>query len=186
MAIQEITSPPMLDETGQDVVDKLQAIANKINTNAGQIDYSNTTSQLQATKVQTAIDEVKGITDNISSSLGNLHLTETTLLPFNTYSDVGTVLNLSDSIANYDFILFRLGANTDQSTGGGSTNKFLPTAHLTYASQISLPFWQNGNIQQVTLNRESNTKFTIIFRSALGGGTIESGLRAIYGYKISS
>lgn len=72
MAIQEITSPPMLDETGQDVVDKLQTIANNINNNAGQINYSNATSQLQATKVQTAIDEVKGITDTISSNLTNL------------------------------------------------------------------------------------------------------------------
>lgn len=76
MAIQEITKPPMLDETGQDMVTKLQAIANSINTNAGQINYSNTSSQLQATKVQTAIDEVKGITDTISSNLAQLVKTE--------------------------------------------------------------------------------------------------------------
>lgn len=72
MAIQEITSPPILDETGQDIVTKLGLIADNVNSNAGQIDYSNTTSQLQATRVQTAIDEVKGITDTISASLTNL------------------------------------------------------------------------------------------------------------------
>lgn len=67
--IEEITSPPFLDDTAQEMVTKLQAIANNINNNAGQVSYSNTSSQLQAETVQTAIDEVKGITDTISSSL---------------------------------------------------------------------------------------------------------------------
>lgn len=67
--IEEITSPPFLDDTAQEIVTKLQAIANNINNNAGQVSYSNTTSELQAETVQTAIDEVKGITDTISSSL---------------------------------------------------------------------------------------------------------------------
>ena len=69
--IEEITSPPFLDDTAQEMVTKLQAIANNINNNAGQVSYSNTTSQLQAETVQTAIDEVKGITDNINASLTN-------------------------------------------------------------------------------------------------------------------
>lgn len=69
MAIQEITSPPMLDSTGQTMVTKLQSIASAINSNAGAISYDNTISGMTATKVQSAIDEVKGITDTISSSL---------------------------------------------------------------------------------------------------------------------
>lgn len=72
MAIQEITSPPMLDSTGQAMVTKLQSIASAINSNAGAISYDNTISGMTATKVQSAIDEVKGITDTISSSLTNL------------------------------------------------------------------------------------------------------------------
>lgn len=72
MAIQEITSPPMLDSTGQAMVTKLQSIASAINSNAGAISYDNTISGMTATKVQSAIDEVKGITDTISSSLTQL------------------------------------------------------------------------------------------------------------------
>lgn len=77
MAIQEITSPPMLDSTGQTMVTKLQSIASAINSNAGAISYDNTISGMTATKVQSAIDEVKGITDNINASLTNLFITKT-------------------------------------------------------------------------------------------------------------
>lgn len=85
MAIQEITSPPMLDSTGQAMVTKLQSIASAINSNAGAISYDNTISGMTATKVQSAIDEVKGITDTISSSLTNL--VKTTSGSFTTNND---------------------------------------------------------------------------------------------------
>ena len=77
MAIQEITSPPMLDSTGQNVVTKLQGIATALSVNASGVDYDNTVSGLTADKVQSAIDEVKGITDTINQSLTQLIATDT-------------------------------------------------------------------------------------------------------------
>lgn len=72
MAVQAVTKPPVLDETAQTMVTKLQAIATALTRNAGQIDYDNTISSLSATKVQSAIDEVKGITDSLNASLTQL------------------------------------------------------------------------------------------------------------------
>ena len=92
MAIQEITSPPMLDSTGQTMVTKLQSIASAINSNAGAISYDNTISGMTATKVQSAIDEVKGITDNINASLTH------TLM---TYEDVTIVTGTSQYTGYY-------------------------------------------------------------------------------------
>ena len=72
MAIQEITSPPLLDSTGQTMVTKLQSIASALSVNASGVDYDNTVSGLTATKVQSAIDEVKGITDSLNNGLAQL------------------------------------------------------------------------------------------------------------------
>ena len=82
MAIQEVTSPPLLDETGQDIVTELQNIVSALSPNAQGVSYSHATSGLSAENVQEGIDEVKGITDNISNSL-----TQKTELVDSTYSD---------------------------------------------------------------------------------------------------
>lgn len=77
MAVQAVTKPLVLDETAQTMVTKLQAIATALTRNAGQIDYDNTISSLSATKVQSAIDEVKGITDSLNASLTQNYYTKT-------------------------------------------------------------------------------------------------------------
>lgn len=92
MAIQEVTSPPLLDETGQDIVTELQNIVSALSPNAQGISYSHATSGLSAENVQEGIDEVKGITDNISNSLtqlpDNLDFGTPVLIPWtnNTYT----------------------------------------------------------------------------------------------------
>lgn len=53
-----ITSPIMTDTTGQDIKDSLDALALAVKPNANNIPYSNTSSGLIATEVQSAIDEV--------------------------------------------------------------------------------------------------------------------------------
>lgn len=108
--IEEITSPPFLDDTAQEMVTKLQAIANNIKNNAGQVSYSNTTSQLQATKVQTAIDEVKGITDTISSNL--THYTYINL-NINTTDTARTKVVASGLSSNYRIISIQPIYNND-------------------------------------------------------------------------
>ena len=72
MAIQEVTSPPLLDETGQDIVTELQNIVSALSPNAQGVSYSHATSGLSAENVQEGIDEVKGITDTINNSLTQL------------------------------------------------------------------------------------------------------------------
>ena len=69
MAIQEVTSPPFLDDTAQTMVTKLENIKNAINPNAQGVSYSNTTSGLSATQVQAALDEIDGNVDTLSNSL---------------------------------------------------------------------------------------------------------------------
>ena len=90
--IEEITSPPFLDDTAQEMVTKLQTIANNINNNAGQVSYSNTSSHLQAETVQTAIDEVKGITDTINQSLATkVNVVTLSASVEVTYADTSTI-----------------------------------------------------------------------------------------------
>ena len=72
MAIQEVTSPPMLDTTGQNIVTELQNIVSALSPNAQGISYSHATSGLSAENVQEGIDEVKGITDSLFNSLTQL------------------------------------------------------------------------------------------------------------------
>lgn len=72
MAIQEVTSPPFLDDTAQTMVNKLDAIKNAINPNAQGTSYSNATSGLSAENVQEAVDELDSNIDTLSASLTKL------------------------------------------------------------------------------------------------------------------
>lgn len=62
------------NDTGKDIVEKLDDIAQAlgVGVNADQINYDNTTSGLESTDVQDAIDEVKEITDDLDDKLDGL------------------------------------------------------------------------------------------------------------------
>jgi len=63
MAYEEVTSPILTDATGQDIVDKLDEIAQNLqpptNIEASDVGYDNTQSGMTATDVQEAVDELK-------------------------------------------------------------------------------------------------------------------------------
>ena len=58
MGRQVSSKAVMLDETGQQIVAKLDALLAAVKPDADDIDYDNTQSGLQATKVQGAVDEI--------------------------------------------------------------------------------------------------------------------------------
>ena len=148
MAIQVVTSPPLLDETGQEMVTKLEAIKNAINNNAGQISYNNSASGLQATKVQGAIDEVKGITDNISSSLAKLLKVGITTTATVTINAGSTVTNISEpipSIAGYT----ALEVLTTWQGGSGSDQVVIYSA------------WKDGNNIKAKMRNFGSSQATV-------------------------
>lgn len=63
MAYETVTSPILTDATGQDIVDKLDEIAQKLqpptNIEASDVSYDNTQSGMTATDVQGAVTELK-------------------------------------------------------------------------------------------------------------------------------
>lgn len=63
MAYEEVTSPILTDATGQEIVDKLEEIAQAVqpptNIEASDVSYDNTQSGMTATDVQDAITELK-------------------------------------------------------------------------------------------------------------------------------
>lgn len=63
MAYEEVTSPILTDATGQEIVDKLDAIAQAVqpptNIEASDVSYDNTQSGMTATDVQDAVTELK-------------------------------------------------------------------------------------------------------------------------------
>ena len=69
MAYEEVTSPILTDATGQDIVDKLDEIAQNLqpptNIEASDVSYDNTQSGMTATDVQGAVTELKSnLTDS--------------------------------------------------------------------------------------------------------------------------
>lgn len=77
MAYEEVTSPILTDATGQDIVDKLDEIAQNLqpptNIEASDVSYDNTQSGMTATDVQEAVDELKSnLTDLSFDHFGTL------------------------------------------------------------------------------------------------------------------
>ena len=144
--IEEITSPPFLDDTAQEMVTKLQAIANNINNNAGQVSYSNTTSHLQAETVQTAIDEVKGITDNINASLTNLPDT----MKYGTEEVIDLTQSTSYTATTAGVITgyFR---KTSDTTNNGSVGATSNKASNSYVYISNIPMALSGGYTSISL-----------------------------------
>lgn len=75
MAYEEVTSPILTDATGQDIVDKLDEIAQNLqpptNIEASDVSYDNTQSGMTATDVQEAVDELKSNLTQLPESGSN-------------------------------------------------------------------------------------------------------------------
>lgn len=67
-----LTSPIILDATGQDMLTKLDSIISAINPVAQGVSYDNAGTGMVANNVQSAITELKTGLDNTNSSLTNL------------------------------------------------------------------------------------------------------------------
>lgn len=71
MAYEEVTSPILTDATGQDIVNKLEEIAQNLqpptNIDASDVSYDNTQSGMTATDAQGAIDEIKSNLTNLTA-----------------------------------------------------------------------------------------------------------------------
>ena len=60
-----VTDPMMLDSTGQDIVDKLDAIAGAISPAASNVTFNNTGTGMTASNVQAGIEEVASVTTKL-------------------------------------------------------------------------------------------------------------------------
>lgn len=71
MAYEEVTSPILTDATGQDIVDKLEEIAENLqpptNIDASDVSYDNTQSGMSATNVQDAVNELNQNLTNLQT-----------------------------------------------------------------------------------------------------------------------
>lgn len=146
MAIQEVTSPPLLDETGQDIVTELQNIVSALSPNAQGVSYSHATSGLSAENVQEGIDEVKGITDTINNSLTQLknYLSDrgSVSVQANTFTEIASVTltkgvwliltyldanssNAGVYISNIQISTISRSVRNSQMSGGGCVNHYM-------------------------------------------------------------
>ena len=144
MAIQEVTSPPFLDDTAQTVVSKLDAIKNAINPNAQGVSYSHATSGLSAENVQEGIDEVKGITDNISNSLTQYNVIDLLATIKAVYTNISSSSRIVAYIACGNIMIMDFDITTSGAISSGSVDltSLIPKPkndfHATLANNASV------------------------------------------------
>ena len=105
------------------------------------------------------------------------YLTGTSLSVWNT---VGDEITLNKPRTDFTYIIFRLGSDTDQSSGGGATFVWIP-GFVSNNNMFSLMYWLNGAVHQITARFISDTKVKIV--AVASTGTLASGIRAVYGIR---
>lgn len=84
------------------------------------------------TTIAEAVNEVSGRVDTLGTS--------TNILAWGNYAASSTVITLSDSMENYDVIIFQSGSQTDQTAGGGAyfSYAFGPQVGQAYGGMFQL------------------------------------------------
>lgn len=113
------------------------------------------------------------------------YLTGTNANPYilHDWHTVGDEITLRVSATTYSYIVFRLGSDTDSSSGGGHTFVWLPVSAMgtdITNSQWALTYFLNGAICNITIQFESNLKVKIL-KVYCSTGSMPAGIRAVYG-----
>ena len=153
----QVTSPIILDSTGQQIHSDLQQIKNVLTTPsaAADITFDNTGTGMQADDVQDAITELK-------SNLTDKKITKI-LSRVTSISTTATSYNLSDSLANYDAILFTFYyGNNLIKTATIPLDYFLTT---TSSGRLQTPLHTSDGTYQGTINSYHNTNTSLYLQS---------------------
>lgn len=109
-----------------------------------------------------------------------------TILPFGTHQAVGDY-TLSRPITDFRFLILRLGAATDNASGGGGHFQIVPVSPLLgYSSSTNwgVEYYLNGKWYNITFYLKNATTLHIsnVRNITDGNATISgSGIRSIYG-----
>lgn len=108
MAYEEVTSPILTDATGQDIVDKLDEIAQNLqpptNIEASDVSYDNTQSGMTATDVQDAVTELKSNLTEKTKDIASATISSTATTKYTTAGD-GWRICMRNGIVSLDMVI---------------------------------------------------------------------------------
>lgn len=154
MAYEEVTSPILTDATGQDIVDKLDEIAQNLqpptNIEASDVSYDNTQSGMTATDVQEAVSELKSnLTVNVTTAnaitytkIGNMRRIDCRWATWANIKSFYAGLSSSDRTTNFyvgTFICVDSGYNWGRMSYVGTENN-----GTTLVGQVETNYNQSG------------------------------------------